>query len=59
MCIKGRVSVRKFRNEPIPDMVMDEILDAAIAAPSAGNCQSWEFVVVGEKENENCLPGPP
>ncbi len=44
--IKGRRSVRRFRPEPVDDEDLEKILEAAIAAPSAGNCQPWEFVVV-------------
>lgn len=44
--IKGRRSVRKFKPDPISDQDVEKILEAATAAPSAGNCQPWEFVVV-------------
>ncbi len=54
-CIKGRASVRRFRKGSIPDAVLDEILDAAAAAPSAGNCQDWDFVVVKKPENRSRL----
>ena len=54
-CIKGRTSVRRFKNEEIPDLLLDEILEAAIAAPSAGNCQDWEFIVVKKPENKRKL----
>lgn len=50
-CMKGRASVRRFRKDDVPEDVLDEILEAAIAAPSAGNCQDWEFIVVREPEN--------
>jgi nitroreductase len=54
-CIKGRASVRKFRRDDIADVVLDELLEAAISAPSSGNCQDWEFVVVKEQENRTRL----
>ncbi len=44
--IFGRRSVRRFRDDPIPDEDLRKILEAATWAPSAGNMQSWEFVVV-------------
>ena len=44
--IKSRVSVRKFESKPIPRPVLFRILDSARWAPSAGNLQSWEFVIV-------------
>jgi nitroreductase len=54
-CIKERASVRGFRSDIIADVVLDDILEAAVAAPSAGNCQDWEFVVVKEKQNRQRL----
>jgi nitroreductase len=54
-CIKGRVSVRRFRKDPVQDMVLDEILESAIAAPSAGNLQDWELIVVRKPENKKRL----
>ncbi len=44
--ILGRRSVRRFRSDPIPEEDLRKILEAAIWAPSAGNMQSWEFVIV-------------
>ncbi len=45
-CIKGRTTVRSFKQDDIPEPVMHDLLEAAIAAPSAGNTQDWDFVVV-------------
>jgi len=44
--IKGRRSVREFKPDPVDDKDLEKILDAGKSAPSAGNCQPWEFVVV-------------
>lgn len=46
--IKKRRSVRAFKEEPIPEDKLETILKAAKWAPSAGNQQPWEFVVVRE-----------
>jgi nitroreductase len=51
--IKGRRSVRRFRPEPIPNELLYLILDAARWAPSPGNVQSWEFIIVKDKEKIN------
>jgi len=51
-CIRSRASVRSFRQEKVPDKLIDEILEAAICAPSAGNAQDWEFVVVTRQETK-------
>jgi nitroreductase len=33
-------------SDPIPNITVDEILDAARWAPSAGNRQPWEFIII-------------
>ena len=35
-----------FTAEPVSDMIIDRILDAALRAPSVGFSQPWEFVVI-------------
>jgi len=42
----GRRSVRRFRPDAVPRETIEKILDVARLAPSAGNSQPWEFVVV-------------
>ncbi len=44
--IYRRRSVRKFTDEPISDEVIQQLIDAAIHAPSGKNLQNWHFVVV-------------
>ncbi|MET7804366.1 MULTISPECIES: 5,6-dimethylbenzimidazole synthase [Micromonospora] len=45
--IHRRRDVRaEFTGEPVPDGVLDRILTAAHAAPSVGNSQPWDFVLV-------------
>lgn len=44
--IKKRRSIRRFRNDPVPQEALRELLEAACWAPSAGNLQPWEFYVV-------------
>lgn len=41
-----RRSVRKFINKPIEAIKIEKLLRAGMQAPSAGNQQPWEFVVV-------------
>ena len=47
--IKGRRSVREFKPDQVDDRDLERILDSGRLAPSAGNCQPWEFVVVKDK----------
>ncbi len=49
-CLLTRRSVRQFTGEALPQGADTQILKAAMAAPSARNCQSWEFIVVRNKD---------
>jgi len=44
--IRMRQSIRRYRPDPVPDDVLNRVLDAMRLAPSAGNLQPWRFVVV-------------
>ncbi len=51
--ILSRKSIRAFKPDPVPRKVLEEILEAAIRAPSWANTQPWEFFIVcGEKLQE-------
>lgn len=41
-----RRAVRSFNDRPVPDELLDPLLDSMVAAPSASNKQAWAFVVV-------------
>jgi nitroreductase len=43
-------SLRRFRPDPVPDALLEQVLDAATRAPSAGNSQNWAFVVVRDAQ---------
>lgn len=45
-----RRSVRKFKDTPISDEMIQELLEAAMSGPSACNRQPWEFFVIKNKE---------
>ncbi|MEI6286552.1 MAG: nitroreductase family protein [Bacillota bacterium] len=45
-----RRSIRKYINQPISEEQLKNLLHAAMSAPSAGNEQPWEFVVITERE---------
>jgi len=46
--IAARRSIRKFKDQPVPEDTIKTILQAAIQAPSGKNRQPWRFVVVRE-----------
>lgn len=39
-------AIRYFKKDPVPQDMIDKILYAATRAPSPGNSQGWDFVVV-------------
>jgi nitroreductase len=44
-----RRSIRKYTDRPVPGQVVEQLLRAAMAAPSAGNQQPWHFVVIRDR----------
>jgi len=48
--IKERRSIRAFTDEKVSEKDVERLIDAARWAPSAGNIQPWEFVVVKDVE---------
>lgn len=54
--LEARRSVRDFETErDVPSEMVTRLLDAAIRAPSAGNCQPWYFFVVRDQAVKNAL----
>ncbi len=51
-CIKTRMSIRKFRPEPVPKNILTEIINTAQCSPSYKNSQPWEVVIVSGKKKE-------
>ena len=47
--IRKRRSVRSFKETPVPDNIVDDLLESARLAPSGGNGQGWMFGVVTDK----------
>lgn len=41
-----RQSIRKYLNKPVEDEKLQEVLRAAMNAPTARNAQSWRFMVI-------------
>ena len=44
--LRTRRSIRRFKSDPVPDSVIQDILSTATYAPSAHNRQPWRFVVI-------------
>ena len=44
--IQARRSIRKFTPDPVPEEMVDQLIEAARLAPSGSNRQPWRFLVV-------------
>jgi len=47
--IASRRSVRSYTSQPVPDEMVEQLLRAAMAAPSAKDYRPWEFVVIRDR----------
>ena len=48
--IMGRRSIRRYEDRTVEDETIDTLVKAGMAAPSAGNQQSWRFIVVTDRD---------
>ena len=53
--MKERRSIRDYTTEDVSDRDVCRLIEAALLAPSAGNEQPWEFVVVKNLETKRLL----
>jgi len=54
--ILSRRSIRKYTTEPVPEKLINELLEAAMSAPSSSNGQPWHFVVIDDRRILNEIP---
>ena len=47
--LRRRFSVRRFQAKPVPEEVVDEILEAGRLSPSGGNEQPWLFCAIADR----------
>jgi nitroreductase len=50
-----RRSIRQFTSQPVSRELLIQLLEAAMAAPSAVNRHPWEFIVVSEHDRLKAL----
>lgn len=50
--IMNRRSIRKFKEEIPEDKLIEKIVEAGIWAPSAGDLQSWDAVIVKDSQTK-------
>lgn len=51
-----RRSIRKYTDKVISEELIEQILKAGMAAPSANNEQPWHFIVINDKKILNEIP---
>jgi nitroreductase len=53
--VRKRRSIRHFLDRDVPDEMILKMLDAARWAPTGGNLQPWEFIIIRNKNNREKL----
>ncbi len=48
--VTRRAMIRAYTGEPVPEELVQRLLEYAVRAPSAGNLQPWEFILVQDPE---------
>ncbi|MHC1707020.1 MAG: nitroreductase family protein [Bacteroidales bacterium] len=48
--IYHRRTIRKFKKQPVENEKLKQLLEAAVMAPSAGNQQPWQFILITARE---------
>lgn len=54
--ILTRRSIRQFTDQAVSEAVVEDLLRAAMSAPSAGNQQPWQFVVITDRQILDAIP---
>jgi len=53
--MKTRRSIRRFKNQDVPDELLEKIMEAGRWAPRGDNGQAWRFIVVRDPETKSAL----
>jgi len=53
--VKKRRSIRSYKPDPVPEEVLNQVLEAARLAPSGGNGQPWHFVIIKDPKKKRML----
>ena len=48
-------AMRRVSEDPIPEKILKQMIDAGIRAPSGSNRQGWKFILVTDSEIKNKL----
>jgi nitroreductase len=47
--ISSQRQITRYRTDPVPREAIEKVIDAATKAPSGGNHQPWEFIVLTDR----------
>jgi len=53
--LQNRVSTRKYTDEPVPEAMIEAVLQSAFRAPTSSNIQSYTVIVVRDPETKQKL----
>lgn len=53
--VRGRRSIRKYQDRPVPDAEIERLIELAVRAPSSMNGQPWHFIVVKDGRTKSAL----
>ena len=56
--IYAQRAIRRFKPDPVPRGLIEQVIEAATRAPSGGNRQPWAFVVVQERAKKERIAEP-
>lgn len=57
--IKTRRSIRRYKDEAVPDDVLRELLEAGMSGPSGANNKPWQFIIIDNPEILRNIPDAP
>ena len=46
-------AIRRLKSDPVPDGLIDKMIEAATKAPSGGNLQPWAFIIIKDQETKD------
>ncbi len=54
--ILSRRSIRRYIRQQVPEEVIQELLEAGMSAPSSGNQQPWQFIIINDRKILDEIP---
>ncbi len=53
--MRSRRTIRKYLDKPVPQIIIDKLIESAKYAPSIDDKQSWEFIVITSNKIKKAL----